>query len=593
VRNPGIAVRFRLDSAFDIQQQIEREEEASASHHIPSANACCLTPVAPQPESGMTSTLRQNLHSALVAWLLVLTAALGHPLQVSGQVGQGRPLTIELTAVDITTVKTFRADQVSFLGVRLGMTQAEVSTALKGQPEIDTQPDEMLMTVTRLNVLRSGTQVAAFEWRPDDVRLHKIILLPAASSLLHGATRQLLSDDVRDSASAIRAFLGAPVSFPKEQYSELSHYNDRWIFVDVSPRNRHAQFVFVRFPVATQSQLPRPIQELMARARANDRDAQYVLGSWYERAMKQPDEAAKLFESAAKLGDARAAERLAYLYKAGDVGTKNPSMAAYWYEVAANSGHPSAQASLAEMLITGNGVRQNVAAAVQWYRRSAAQGHLPAEEGLADLYSAGNGLATNPARALVWRYRALLDAVEQVMMLKPYSTSLGRVFSEMEVKRQTEAVAGLEAALSPASRRSAARIAARWKSVAWDVVRQSPNPETLEDFEPSTPLALALSYSLETAGLGFAVALPEKEQAREARVIEVLQQRATEAGAAKSKVFVSRSIGEVARFAIFVDGRIHLATNGTAAFSAGEILAKTAEAVAILKKSVVGSTPQR
>lgn len=117
--------------------------------------------------------------------------------------------------------------------------------------------------------------------------------------------------------------------------------------------------------------------------------------------------------TAARGGDAEAAEHLALLYETGSGMPRNESEAAYWYGRAAKAGRRNAQFAYAQFLETGTGLTKDEAVAAQWYLAAARQGHAGAVVNLAAMLATGRvagaeGAAEDRASA----YRLLLWAQE-------------------------------------------------------------------------------------------------------------------------------------------------------------------------------------
>ncbi len=81
---------------------------------------------------------------------------------------------------------------------------------------------------------------------------------------------------------------------------------------------------------------------------------------------------------------------------------------AYWYwRPLADAGEARAQNRLAWLYANGLGLVMDTQKAAQWWRRAAEQGHADAAFTLADLYRKGEGLKADPALAVHWLKRAL------------------------------------------------------------------------------------------------------------------------------------------------------------------------------------------
>lgn len=105
--------------------------------------------------------------------------------------------------------------------------------------------------------------------------------------------------------------------------------------------------------------------QLLKTAECEVRGGEYVL---YDRA--DPKVAAKIWESAAKAGDADAQRRLAQIFEMGIGGEPDYRSAAEWYRKSAEQGNHAAALALAALYETGQGVDKNPEEAKRWYERA-------------------------------------------------------------------------------------------------------------------------------------------------------------------------------------------------------------------------------
>ena len=107
--------------------------------------------------------------------------------------------------------------------------------------------------------------------------------------------------------------------------------------------------------------------------------------------VKQSDKKAiKMYEMAAKRGNATAQYNLGVFYDQGDHGvTKSSTRAVEYYTLAAEQGNKQAQFNLGRMYATGEGVEPSFSKAREWWTKSAAQGIKEAIDGLKQLDELG------------------------------------------------------------------------------------------------------------------------------------------------------------------------------------------------------------
>ncbi len=122
------------------------------------------------------------------------------------------------------------------------------------------------------------------------------------------------------------------------------------------------------------------------------------------------EQAAALYESAAKRNIPAAMVALGNLHARGLGRARNAETAHGWYIKAARLGDP-----VAEFLVGRNnergtaGVKQDRAEALKWYRSAASKGNADAMNNIAVMYALGEGVAKDPAEAVNW-YRKAAEA---------------------------------------------------------------------------------------------------------------------------------------------------------------------------------------
>ena len=119
-----------------------------------------------------------------------------------------------------------------------------------------------------------------------------------------------------------------------------------------------------------------------------------------------PDDACRLLERAAELGDAWAMHDLGKIYQAGRVRPGDQAKAAELFASAAALGLAEAQYSLALCAETGDGVPMDLEQACLWFRKAAGQGHAAAQSRLGQFLMEGWGCQADPAEAASWLEKA-------------------------------------------------------------------------------------------------------------------------------------------------------------------------------------------
>ena len=142
---------------------------------------------------------------------------------------------------------------------------------------------------------------------------------------------------------------------------------------------------------------------LMAKAKAGNPDAEFLVGTKYElgnQVKKDPAQAAEWYRKAAEKGDVRAQHSLGVLYEYGNGVPTDAGIAVQWYRKAAEKGFAPAQFSLGLCYADGKGVAQDFKQAMTWYESAAQQKNADALVNLAYLYHNGMGVARDEVRSL-------------------------------------------------------------------------------------------------------------------------------------------------------------------------------------------------
>jgi hypothetical protein len=106
---------------------------------------------------------------------------------------------------------------------------------------------------------------------------------------------------------------------------------------------------------------------------------------------------------AAMAGDARAQYELGMQYLTGEViGVKNPVQALKWLESAAKQGHVEARYNLGVMYRAGQGTLQNYETAFQWFELAAMQNHADAQYNVGMMHKSGMSVPMDPVKAYMW-----------------------------------------------------------------------------------------------------------------------------------------------------------------------------------------------
>jgi TPR repeat protein len=98
------------------------------------------------------------------------------------------------------------------------------------------------------------------------------------------------------------------------------------------------------------------------------------------------------WERLAQFGDARAQNKLGYLYERGLGVSKNTEVAFSWYQKSAESGLSSAQNNVGLCLLNGIGTAPNAAEARKWFELAVAQNNADAANNLGVLFNQGRAI---------------------------------------------------------------------------------------------------------------------------------------------------------------------------------------------------------
>jgi TPR repeat protein len=149
-----------------------------------------------------------------------------------------------------------------------------------------------------------------------------------------------------------------------------------------------------------------------AAAKSGVTEAQYELGRRYyfglEGANKDYEKAFGWFQMAADHGDARAQNKIGYMFSAGRGVPKDDVKAVDWFRKGAEQGNMDAQFNLGVQYQEGIGVPRDYVEAADWFRKAAEQDFDEAQSNLAFMYENGRGVPKDYAQAMSW-YRKAAD----------------------------------------------------------------------------------------------------------------------------------------------------------------------------------------
>lgn len=145
-------------------------------------------------------------------------------------------------------------------------------------------------------------------------------------------------------------------------------------------------------------------------ARAGNRLAQFHYAMLLRRGEASSPESNAVWRwlrRSAEAGFPHAQYELARLYEEGAGRVRqSDGVAAEWYRRAAKQGHPDAQYRLATLQLDGIDIPDDALAAIRWLQAAARAGHVGAKRRLAQLYESGHGVDRDPERAAHWYRQA-------------------------------------------------------------------------------------------------------------------------------------------------------------------------------------------
>ncbi|HJP21775.1 MAG: hypothetical protein QF546_15115 [Alphaproteobacteria bacterium] len=135
----------------------------------------------------------------------------------------------------------------------------------------------------------------------------------------------------------------------------------------------------------------------------------------------------RIWQAAARAGDARAQTNLGVLYALGRGVKPDAKVAVSWYRRAAAQDYAKGQYNLGLALRAGKGIGKDEAKAVALFRQAAEQGLASAQYMLGLSLLRGRGVARNQAEALQWYRRAALSGYARAQY------ALGRLHAKGQV----------------------------------------------------------------------------------------------------------------------------------------------------------------
>jgi len=160
-------------------------------------------------------------------------------------------------------------------------------------------------------------------------------------------------------------------------------------------------------------------KELITKADAGDKDAQFKVGLAYDSGNGAPssiDKAKSYYRMAAQQGHAEAQNSLGSIFQA----EKNYVEAKSWYELAVAQNHAMATNSLGQLYDLGLGTPQDRNKGFEFYTRSADLGHARAMWNIANMYGAGQLGKVDLFSACVWIVRTKKYSENQDRQLIQY-----------------------------------------------------------------------------------------------------------------------------------------------------------------------------
>jgi hypothetical protein len=154
-------------------------------------------------------------------------------------------------------------------------------------------------------------------------------------------------------------------------------------------------------------------KKAMPKAEQGDVEAQYDIGSMYERGrgtVKNLGKAFDWYSKAANQNDEKAAYKIGRAYLEGKGVRKNNKKALSWFKKSAKKNYSRAQYYLGVMYENGKGVRTNYDEAIKWYKRALDGGYRNASDGIKR--------ASKAKRSILRKQRAARAAKERVAKKK-------------------------------------------------------------------------------------------------------------------------------------------------------------------------------
>lgn len=152
-------------------------------------------------------------------------------------------------------------------------------------------------------------------------------------------------------------------------------------------------------------QLPEAVESFYELAKENDPDAQYILGTLFERGDQieaNIPQAISLYEQAARLNNPFAQAALGRLLVQGEHMERDDARALSLFIRAASQGHPASQYNAAVMLDKGIGTEPNAQEAMHWYEKAALNGHAGAQLHMGATLAQSTGNPEQLAQAHAW-----------------------------------------------------------------------------------------------------------------------------------------------------------------------------------------------
>ncbi len=166
--------------------------------------------------------------------------------------------------------------------------------------------------------------------------------------------------------------------------------------------------------------------------------AQVFLGLMYKNGKgvaQNLGEAIRLFELAAKQGDADGQYNLGSLYDNGLGVVQNHKEAVKLYELSASQGFIDAQLRLGLMYQYGQGVTQSYTESEKWYRLAANQGDADAQLMLGLANWSGQGIKQDIIKAYMWTHIAATNGSHEAHV---YQAKMNKKLSPKEIQQALE-----------------------------------------------------------------------------------------------------------------------------------------------------------